>query len=266
MAAMLAKKIDDALKPFGAPLWGVCEMDSTLSLPEKYEHALVVIIPFQRMLTIGEYSEPLFKGLQWGSFSQMRNVSAALVELLRSQKIRFGFPPDTESADTDAFERNMTEAFSAKEAARRAGLGWIGKNNLLVTERYGPRISIFTILCDIPIPAGTPSEKSRCGSCRMCAQNCAFHVIRGVLWVPGTRRDEQVDYAKCSLTRLKGYETIGRKATCGKCVAACPFGTGRTPRGERLAGAISRHTPCGIRDPQDLPVSGMPECADARGG
>jgi len=222
--------IDEALVPFGGLPWGVCDIGPDIPLPEKYEKALVVIVPFLRMLSMDDYSEPLFKGLQWETFARIRNISAALSDMFKSRGARFGFPPETESLDIDAFETEMTEIFSAKEAARRAGLGWIGKNNLLVTEKYGPRISILSILCDISLPQGSPAHKNRCGGCRMCAAHCALRVIRGKPWAEGIKREEQIDYAKCSLSRLLGYGSVGRKFTCGKCVAACPYGTEKTEK------------------------------------
>ena len=59
-----------------------------------------------------------------------------------------------------------------KTAATRAGLGWIGKCALLVTEQYGSGIRLSTILTDAPLEVGVPVEASRCGGCTACQSVC----------------------------------------------------------------------------------------------
>ncbi|MEO0087540.1 MAG: hypothetical protein ABIK90_05665, partial [candidate division WOR-3 bacterium] len=47
--------------------------------------------------------------------------------------------------------QNQKAHLSHKKIAYYAGLGWIGRNNLLVNERYGSQIRLVTILTDIPL-------------------------------------------------------------------------------------------------------------------
>ena len=47
---------------------------------------------------------------------------------------------------------------SHKEVAYLAGLGWIGRNNLLVTPEYGARIRLVTLLTNMPLKSGKPME------------------------------------------------------------------------------------------------------------
>ncbi|MDR1651371.1 MAG: hypothetical protein LBR87_06265 [Synergistaceae bacterium] len=228
----LADRISSALSPYSPVLWGVCDTAGGPSLPSPlgaFGKALVVVVPFSGPLSAENYTEPYFKGLQWETFGRMRRISAALKELLNAEGISWGALPDLESSDIDAFERDMTELFSAKEAARRAGLGWIGRSSLLVTERYGPRLSLCVLLCDAPLGAGTPARVNRCGSCARCVENCAFHAIKGPCWTKDVPRDEQVNLAACSRGRLAWQKKIGRKAVCGKCVAVCPWGSSWQP-------------------------------------
>jgi hypothetical protein len=59
--------------------------------------------------------------------------------------------------------------FSHKMTATHAGLGWIGKTDLLVSQDFGPRVRLASLLVDYPLKdAGTPVTESRCGSCRIC--------------------------------------------------------------------------------------------------
>lgn len=48
-----------------------------------------------------------------------------------------------------------------------AGLGWIGKQTLLITPEYGPRVMLATVLTDAPFKTAKPITESRCGVCSM---------------------------------------------------------------------------------------------------
>jgi epoxyqueuosine reductase QueG len=217
----LRRDIENTLARFQPLKWGVCGFPAALPLPEIFEKVLIIAAPFLRPLPLDEYAEPVFKHLQTASFARNARISAAVQELLRSKSIRFGLPPHSSAAD---FERKMNEGFNTKEAARRAGIGWIGKSNLLITKEFGPQINMIAIFLDAPLPEGEPVERSQCGNCRNCVENCPLHVIQGKLWTKGIPREEQVDFAACSQTRLKTYEHLGRKITCAKCVISCPHG------------------------------------------
>jgi epoxyqueuosine reductase QueG len=229
----LALEIDSLLNEFKPILWGTCDTGEAEYLPDflrSYARALAVIIPFAAPITLENYTEPLMKGLQWETYTRMRKISLALTALFEAKKIRYRCPPNLESSDIDTFERKMTDVYSAKEIARRAGIGWIGRNNLLITRRYGPRLSILVLFCDGPFQGKHSEIASQCGACQRCVENCAYGSLRGKLWEPGVTREEQIDYASCSLNRLKWADKIGRKGVCGKCLAACPWSSDNSQR------------------------------------
>jgi ferredoxin len=217
----LRDKIDETIAAFGDIPWGVCDYPDDIGLPDHYEKVLVVPVPFLWPLPLKDYKEPIFKHLQTASFERTGRIASALKDLLRAEGLRHGEPSHSNAED---FERKMNEGFSTKESARLAGLGWIGKNNLFISYAYGPQVNTIAIFIDAPLTSGTPVTESRCGDCTNCIDNCPFRVIKGVPWSLGLPREEQVDFATCSTTRLKTYEHLGRKITCAKCVIACPHG------------------------------------------
>lgn len=98
-----------------------------------------------------------------------------------------------------------------REIARLAGLGWYGKNNLLVNPQYGSQVRYATVLTDMPLETGAPSAGS-CGDCAACIAACPSGAIK----------KDSFDLALCS-EKLKDFmktEKIGQMI-CGLCVKAC---------------------------------------------
>ncbi|KAI4453028.1 atp-dependent rna helicase rhle-related [Holotrichia oblita] len=68
--------------------------------------------------------------------------------------------------------------FQHKTAARLAGMGYIGKNALFISNKYGPAVRLGTIATDMPFDVGAPI-KADCGDCDICKRACPAMAIRG---------------------------------------------------------------------------------------
>jgi epoxyqueuosine reductase len=112
-----------------------------------------------------------------------------------------------------------------KTAATRAGLGWIGKCNLLVTKKYGSAIRLTTVLTDAPIIPGRPANDSLCGHCTHCVDACPAHVHTGMNWQLGMAREALYDAFKCR-EKAREFAKVRegvRDNICGICIVACPW-------------------------------------------
>jgi epoxyqueuosine reductase len=102
---------------------------------------------------------------------------------------------------------------SHKHVGRAAGLGWFGRNNLLVNPELGARFRLVTVLTDMPLEPDAPLDRD-CGDCHACAAACPAGAIKD------TR--EAFDHLACYETlkefRKKGYTS---QFICGLCVRDC---------------------------------------------
>jgi epoxyqueuosine reductase len=107
---------------------------------------------------------------------------------------------------------------SHKHVGRAAGLGWFGRNNLLVNPELGSRFRLVTVLTDMPLEPDAPLDRD-CGPCRACVAACPASAIKD------TREafDHMACFEKLKEFRKKGFTT---QFICGICVRAC-----RGPKG-----------------------------------
>jgi epoxyqueuosine reductase QueG len=136
-----------------------------------------------------------------------------------------GFRAELLGPTTESFDREtLSVPLPHKTAAIRAGVGWIGKCDLLVTREFGSAFRMCTILTDAPLSPGEPVRMSSCGSCTGCVDACPAGAITGIEWRQGASRDELVDIFACyrrarEFARDSGWD----HSICGICIEACPW-------------------------------------------
>ena len=135
-----------------------------------------------------------------------------------------GYEAYAQTTDRVKYNRNISK-LPHKTVATRAGLGWIGKNCLLVTPQYGSAVRISSLLTNAPLAYDKPINQSACGNCNLCIQNCPAQSLKGTLWEVGIQREEMIDVEECYKKQVEimsgrtGIETD----LCGKCFAVCAY-------------------------------------------
>ena len=74
-------------------------------------------------------------------------------------------------------EDAVAHSVPLKGAAVKAGLGWIGKNSLLVSTQYGSFQALGAILTDADLGEEIPIAGNKCGGCKKCMETCPVHAI-----------------------------------------------------------------------------------------
>ncbi len=114
--------------------------------------------------------------------------------------------------------KKQNSHISHRHVAIEAGLGFLGKNNLLIHPEYGAGVRLATVLTDMPLRTDSPVSDD-CGDCRACIMACPAEAIG----------ENNFDFDKC-------YEQVKKFAgennynlhICGLCVKACTNARSKT--------------------------------------
>jgi len=137
-----------------------------------------------------------------------------------------GYEALTDTPASVVNDETLRALLPQKTVATLSGIGWIGKNAMLVTEEAGSAIRLTAVLTNAPLECGTPVTKSKCApDCTVCAAACPANAPLGGLWEAGIDRDEYFDARACqTAARARGMALLGvDRSLCGLCASNCPY-------------------------------------------
>jgi len=220
--------IKRAAELFGASLTGICKLNrdwlyAEAEIPEEFDNIIVMAIEMdpEGIATSPDVPAAAATGI---GYSRMAFVLACMGEFIRN----LGY---------EAIQCGNDTALSIPLAID-AGLGELGRNGLLITPQYGPRVRLCKIFTDLPLEPDRPIEfgvKEFCKKCKLCAKYCEAGAI--------SMDDEPSFKIACRSNNpgvLKWYVNVElcylfwceNGIDCSTCIKVCPYNTWTAAKAE----------------------------------
>jgi epoxyqueuosine reductase QueG len=201
--------LDHLLNNHAVELWGVTPLTDTFQDAGGYK-CIAFCLPYDQAAVAALPNDDLISRSKAELTERARVIYRAIATTLKECSFQ--------SFDEVSEELRLREKrVSQKVFAYLAGLGWIGKSSLLITNEYGPRVRLCTIFTQGDLEVTSRSRVGECGECLACAKACPAGAIN--------KNGYDVNKCKQVVTDQKG-ET---KTFCGLCMRACPQGIANSP-------------------------------------
>ncbi len=216
------ESLETAARGRGVDLFGTALIDGEQGL--RFHESIVDTsksLPYAVSMGI-RLSDPVLQTVvtapTWTYTYHYRQVNTALDQaalFIAGEIQRAGFSalpiPASQILDGEKLRAHL----SHREIARLAGLGWIGRNNLLITPEFGSQVRLVTILTDQELPAQSGNNAGGdCGTCRACVSMCPVGAIGD------DPKNFNLDSCAAQLRRFSRSEKINTMI-CGLCIKVC---------------------------------------------
>lgn len=220
----MSTQVKHAARLFGASLVGICKLNrdwvyAGIEIPETLENVIVIAVEMDANGIAASPAVPAATATGVG-YSKMAFTAACTGEFIRN----LGY---------QAIQCGNDTALSIPLAID-AGLGELGRNGLLITPQYGPRVRICKVITDLPIGPDKPVEfgvKEFCRTCKMCSEYCKAEAISS---------DDEPSFKIVSKSNnpgaLKWYVDVDKcylfwcenSVDCSTCIKVCPYNIAST--------------------------------------
>ncbi|GAB4259919.1 MAG: hypothetical protein Kow0092_08440 [Deferrisomatales bacterium] len=246
----MSEKVKRVARWFGAAATGICEINplwlysrwgthnvklapqfhvgDPVELPEGVRYAVVMAI---EMDYVDVQRSPALSPSTDLGYSQQAFAASSVAEFIRA----LGW---------QAIPSGNDMALSIPLAVD-AGLGELGRNGQLITERFGPRVRLCKVFTDLPLQPDEPIDlgvQHFCDVCGKCAKRCPGNAIP-----KGERTDQPVNVStspgmlKWPVHADRCLEWWNRNGGyCTNCIRVCPYNKPKTPVHSVVRGILQR--------------------------
>lgn len=206
----------------GVDVCGIAETERFAKAPDGFHPA--DIFPGAKSVVVygRQFPKSLFAAATNAPYTLFRNKLIDIVDnisvQLSEQLEREGFMavpiPSSEPYEFwDPELRHGRGILSLKHAAQLAGLGFIGKNTLLINERYGNRLWLGAVITEAPLKSDSLKVGDCPKGCRLCIDSCPQSALDGVT----------IEQIKCRAISATFTDGGGFMLSCNVCRKSCPF-------------------------------------------
>ena len=111
-----------------------------------------------------------------------------------------------------------------KAVAEKAGLGWIGKNTLLINKTSGSYFFLGEILTNLPLAKEDNRQPNQCGKCQACIKTCPTQAIRAPYSLDAKRCISYLTIENRGAIPKKYRKPMGNRIFgCDDCQIVCPW-------------------------------------------
>lgn len=221
---VMTKKIKGLAKYYNAKLIGITHMKDDHYYSHKgrrsecYDEKIDATHQYGIVFAVEMEQEMIFKAplLPEGVAVTKGYIDAAMIGMVLSYYIR----------ELGYSARNHMDGnylVIAPLVAQDAGLGEIGRNGLLTTKKYGPRVRLGVVTTDMPLVVDEKINfglKELCSICENCAKTCPAKAIPlGEASDVDGQKGWKINPENC----YKRWRQLG--TDCGICLASCPLST-----------------------------------------
>ncbi|MBM4185928.1 MAG: reductive dehalogenase [Gemmatimonadetes bacterium] len=227
--ARLTAEIKQIARLFGADLVGIARSDPRWIYRESYRRASHSAVPNALPEDL-PYAIVIGKGMDWSltetvpsalagaatglAYSRDATTLVALAQYIRNLGYRA--------------EASMNDSALAIPLAIQAGLGEYGRNGLLITPEFGPRLRLGKVFTDLPLEPDRPKRfgvKQFCDRCRRCAEACPVKAIP--FDAPAATvhdRSNLIGVTKWTVHAAKCFGFwVNQNSDCSICIRVCPY-------------------------------------------
>jgi len=222
MKTVSATEIKDRVKDLGADLCGIAPIERFADAPSGF-HPTDVVKECKSVIVLAtRFPISTLSASSQAAYTFVRNRVAdkmdSITFQLSSELENLGYcaipiPSSNPYDYWDDSRRHGQGIISLKHAAVRAGLGQMGKNTLLVNDRFGNMIWLGAVLVDAELEPDQPATYQACiPDCRICLDACPANAMNG----------STVEQRKCRSVAGKYTDGGGLVYACNACRRLCP--------------------------------------------